>query len=161
MFGEGVGRTERALFLGAAMSITAFPMMARIIAEQWLSTSRIGTLLLAAGAIDHALAWCVLVMRFGVMGDSWWIGVLRGGGAFVVEVWLLLRPLMRWAAVGGGATVDWPVLARTLLLMLNFGLERGLISPTVFGVGVVMAVVTSLIATPLFDVLYRGERDAR
>jgi len=57
--------------------------------------------------------------------------------------------------------VDWPVLARTLFLMLNIGLERGLISPTVFGVGVVMAVVTSLIATPLFDVLYRGERDAR
>lgn len=278
MFGEGVGQTEGALFLGAAMSITAFPMMARILAERGLSASRIGTLLLAAGAIDDALAWCILAVLFGVMGESWWIGVLAvgGGGAFVVAVRTLLRPLMRWAAAKGGATLDWPVPARTLsliltllavscwftdavgvhavfgafmlgvgvprgwlsqgllrtlmpvvtvlllplyfvnsglstqltllnsgsvwvvtavvvagacggkilacaaaarlsgegrresfaigammnarglmeLIILNIGLERGLISPTLFTVGVVMAVVTTLIATPLFDALY-------
>lgn len=45
---------EATLFMGAAISITAFPMLARIIYERALSTSPLGTLSLSAGAIDDA-----------------------------------------------------------------------------------------------------------
>jgi Kef-type K+ transport system membrane component KefB len=44
------------LFMGAAMSITAFPMLARIILENGLAKTSLGTLVLAAGSIDDAVA---------------------------------------------------------------------------------------------------------
>jgi Kef-type K+ transport system membrane component KefB len=53
---------EAGLFLGAAIAITAFPMLARIIYERGLSDTALGTLALAAGAIDDAAAWCVLAV---------------------------------------------------------------------------------------------------
>jgi Kef-type K+ transport system membrane component KefB len=55
-FAPGVSRTEAVLFLGASMSITAFPMLARIIYERGLSGTSLGTLALAAGSLDDAAA---------------------------------------------------------------------------------------------------------
>ena len=53
---------EAVLFLGAAISITAFPMLARIIYERGMTGTPLGTLALSAGAIDDAAAWCVLAI---------------------------------------------------------------------------------------------------
>lgn len=67
LFGPGVGRTTACLFLGAAMSITAFPVLARIIADRGLTGSPLGTLVLSAGALDDLVAWAVvsaLVWKF-------------------------------------------------------------------------------------------------
>jgi Kef-type K+ transport system membrane component KefB len=61
---------EGALFLGAAIAITAFPMLARIISERGLSGTPLGTLTLAAGAIDDAAAWCVLAIVLASFGAS-------------------------------------------------------------------------------------------
>jgi Kef-type K+ transport system membrane component KefB len=69
-FTPGVGVGQAVLFLGAAMSITAFPMLARIIDEQRLTGTRLGTLVLAAGSIDDAAAWCLLAVVIATMGGS-------------------------------------------------------------------------------------------
>ncbi len=53
---------EAFLFLGAAIAMTAFPMLARIIYERGLTGTALGTLVLAAGAIDDAAAGCVLAL---------------------------------------------------------------------------------------------------
>ncbi len=53
---------QAAMFMGAAIAITAFPMLARIIYERGLSGTSLGTLALAAGAIDDAAAWSVLAL---------------------------------------------------------------------------------------------------
>jgi Kef-type K+ transport system membrane component KefB len=50
------------LFVGASISITAFPMLARILHERGLAGTRLGTLTLAAGSIDDAIAWCLLAL---------------------------------------------------------------------------------------------------
>jgi Kef-type K+ transport system membrane component KefB len=50
------------LFLGAAIAITAFPMLARIIHERGITGTALGTLALSAGAVDDAAAWCVLAL---------------------------------------------------------------------------------------------------
>lgn len=55
-----VSFTAFALFLGAAMSITAFPVLARIITENNLQSSRLGTLALTCAAVDDVTAWCLL-----------------------------------------------------------------------------------------------------
>lgn len=49
-----------ALFIGISMSITAFPVLARIIQEKGHSKTHLGTLALASAAIDDVTAWCLL-----------------------------------------------------------------------------------------------------
>jgi Kef-type K+ transport system membrane component KefB len=44
------------------------------------------------------------------------------------------------------------------LIILNIGLERGIITPTLFTIMVMMALVTTLMASPLFELVYSGER---
>ncbi|MBD2390008.1 MULTISPECIES: cation:proton antiporter [Aphanizomenon] len=55
-----------ALFLGAAMSITAFPVLARIITENNLQGTRLGTLALTCAAVDDVTAWCILAVAIAV-----------------------------------------------------------------------------------------------
>jgi Kef-type K+ transport system membrane component KefB/nucleotide-binding universal stress UspA family protein len=63
---EAVSFTAFALFLGAAMSITAFPVLARIITENNLQGTRLGTLALTCAAVDDVTAWCVLAVAIAV-----------------------------------------------------------------------------------------------
>jgi Kef-type K+ transport system membrane component KefB len=52
--------TSFALFMGAAMSITAFPVLARILAERNMLNSRLGTVVIACAAVDDVTGWCIL-----------------------------------------------------------------------------------------------------
>ena len=63
---DGVSFTAFALFLGAAMSITAFPVLARILTENNLQNSRLGTLALTCAAVDDVTAWCLLALAIAV-----------------------------------------------------------------------------------------------
>ncbi len=49
-----------ALFMGVAMSVTAFPVLARILAERQLFQTRLGSVVLACAAVDDVTAWCIL-----------------------------------------------------------------------------------------------------
>src|SRR4029434_4789627 len=89
---------EAMLFLAAAMSITAFPMLARIIYERSLTGPALGTLALAAGCIDDAVAWCVLAIALASFGGGPVVAVAAiGGGALYAVVMLTLR----WAPPAG------------------------------------------------------------
>lgn len=57
---ESVAFTNFALFMGAAMSITAFPVLARILTERNALGSRLGTLAIACAAVDDVTGWCIL-----------------------------------------------------------------------------------------------------
>jgi len=67
-----------ALFMGAAMAITAFPVLARILAETGIAGSTLGALAIACAAIDDVTAWCVLAVVVAV--------VKSGGIAHVAQV---------------------------------------------------------------------------
>lgn len=110
---------EAVLFLGAAMSITAFPMLARIIYERGLTGSALGTLALAAGAAGDAAAWCVLaivVASFGA-GPLVAIKAIGGGIAYAVLVLTLGR---RWLSPLGPATEAAGELTPALLGLTLF-----------------------------------------
>jgi Kef-type K+ transport system membrane component KefB len=103
LFSTDASRFHATLFMGAAMAITAFPMLARIIHERGLSHTSLGTLSLSAGAIDDAAAWCVLAVvlaSFGA-GNGVAITAIVGGIAFATFMLLvapkLLAPLGRLA----------------------------------------------------------------
>ena len=64
-----------ALFMGIAMSITAFPVLARILEDRAMSQSRLGSIALACAAIDDVTAWCILAFVIAVVKAS---GVAAG-----------------------------------------------------------------------------------
>ena len=57
---DSVSFTNFALFMGAAMSITAFPVLARILDERNMLGSRLGTVAIACAAVDDVTGWCIL-----------------------------------------------------------------------------------------------------
>lgn len=89
-----------ALFLGAAMSITAFPVLARIITENNLQGTRLGTLALTCAAVDDVTAWCILavaiaVARHGSIDQQAVLTIIESivyiGFMFTVGRWFLKR----------------------------------------------------------------------
>jgi Kef-type K+ transport system membrane component KefB len=62
--------TSFALFMGVAMSITAFPVLARIINDRGLAQTPLGTLALACAAVDDVTAWCLLALIVGIAQGS-------------------------------------------------------------------------------------------
>jgi Kef-type K+ transport system membrane component KefB len=95
LFAPGIKGWEAMLFMGAAMSITAFPMLARIIYERGLAGTSLGTLALAAGSMDDAAAWCVLAVVLASFTGNLWIAVLAIGGGLLYAV-LMLAVGRRW-----------------------------------------------------------------
>lgn len=284
-FGGGVTTLQACLFMGAAMAITAFPMLARIIAETGMTGTRLGTIVLGAGAANDGIAWVVMAIVLGTFSSDAGMAVraVVGGLLYVGFVLGVLRPMLRRLAadcVGEGP--QWPIgparfsvvlillalgawftdtigmhavfgafflgvamprgpfaqhLQRMIgpittgllvplffvysglntavgvlntwalwgmalvvlaaacvgklaacaaaarlsgepwraslavgalmnarglmeLIILNIGLEKGIITPTMFTIGVVMAIATTLMATPLFNLIYGRARAA-
>ncbi len=122
LFSASVTTGQATLFLGACIAITAFPMLARIVHERGLSNSALGTLALAAGAVDDAGAWIVLAIVLASMGagSSLAISAIVGGIAFVILMVTvgrkLLRPL-RTIAEREGA-ISQTLLAITLCVLM-------------------------------------------
>lgn len=273
-FSAQVTLPQAMLFTGAAIATTAFPMLARIIAERGIAKTSLGTLALTAGATDDAIAWCILAVVIAVFdtnpvlavtavvgGLVYAVGVLTAGrrllptlvrpgrtitdstlvvvlllivagawftntvgihsifGGFILGVAMprqaefadrlreKLQPVVRnlllplffvysglntqiglvntptlWVLAGlvlvvavlGKGVACWSAAwlngvphrealaigslmnARGLmeLILLNIGLQAGVITPTMFTIFVLMAIVTTLMATPLFELCY-------
>lgn len=62
---NGVSFTVFALFCGVAMSVTAFPVLARILNDLGMASSRIGVLAISCAAVDDVTAWCLLALVIG------------------------------------------------------------------------------------------------
>ncbi len=275
-FSASVKLWEAMLFVGSAMSITAFPMLARILYEKGIAGTALGTLSLAAGSIDDACAWCLLAIVVASFSGSFSIAAFAIGGGilYALAICFVVRPLVAGlerkareqqglapAQLGGifvllmlgcwytdyvgiyavfgaflmGIAMPRGVVSKELcskieplttnlllplffiysglntrldllispalagvtvlvigcacagkgvacwltaramgeapreamavgalmnarglmeLILLNIGLERGLITPTLFSVMVIMAIVTTLMASPLFELVY-------
>ena len=88
------GRLAFALFMGTAMSITAFPVLARILSGNGLIRTPIGGLALACAALDDVLAWSLLaavVAIAGGRGDPWRVILVVPFAAVLLTI---VRPLL-------------------------------------------------------------------
>ncbi|MDG4808044.1 cation:proton antiporter [Micromonospora sp. WMMD1120] len=87
---DGVSLGVSAAFVGVALAITAFPMLARIITERGLAGTRFGLLALASGAIDDAVAWILLAVVLAFASGAAGPALVTAGGAvlFAVALWL-------------------------------------------------------------------------
>jgi len=120
LFAEKVRLYEASLFLGAAIAITAFPMLARIIHERGLAGTSLGTLALTAGAFDDAAAWCILAIVLASFGGSWMgaYAAIGGGAAFALFMIFAGGKLLRRLAAGLNPHTPLPtsVLATVMVL---------------------------------------------
>jgi Kef-type K+ transport system membrane component KefB len=270
--------TNFALFMGVAMSITAFPVLARILTDRGMTSSELGVIALTCAAADDVTAWCLLALVVGVAQAELrnallvvalaavfiavmfavvrplaagiaarpalrapgrdaialtlgcmllsalateWIGIHAIFGAFLFGVviphdsplartlverletlvvilllpaffaltgmqtqitlvsgvaeWLICGMVIAVATIGKFAGsvaaarftgMDWRTAASLGILMntrglmalivLNIGLNMGIISPTLFAMMVIMAVVTTVATTPILDLIGNG-----
>ncbi|KAK3821247.1 MAG: Sodium/hydrogen exchanger family-domain-containing protein [Benniella sp.] len=91
-----VGFGQFLLFLGVAMAITAFPVLARILAEQKLLTTKVGFLTICAGAVDDIVAWVLLALVVSIINSESTITplyVILLTIAWIVFLVLVVRPL--------------------------------------------------------------------
>ncbi|EQB34209.1 cation:proton antiporter [Sphingobium ummariense] len=120
LFTPGISQANATLFMGACIALTAFPMLARIINENGLANSALGTLSLTAGAFDDAASWCVLAIVLATFGAGPGVAIVAiGGGLLYVAFMLLfgrrlLAPLGR--AVERRGEMSTQILAITLML---------------------------------------------
>jgi Kef-type K+ transport system membrane component KefB len=121
-FSHEVVMWEAMLFLGAAIAITAFPMLARIIFERGLTGTSLGTLALAAGSTDDAISWCILAVVLAVFKQNAWIAILAvvGGGLYAAITLLVGRRLLSRLGTmterHGG--ISGPMLVIVLMLVM-------------------------------------------
>ena len=119
LFAEGISTANATLFMGACIALTAFPMLARIINEQGLANTSLGTLTLTAGAFDDAASWCVLALVLAAFGAGPGVAVLAIGGGILWAAFVLLfgkkllAPLGRMVERDGH--MSHTVLALTLI----------------------------------------------
>ncbi|WP_310426891.1 cation:proton antiporter [Chamaesiphon sp. VAR_48_metabat_135_sub] len=126
---NSVSFTAFTLFLGAAMSITAFPVLARIITENNLQNTRLGTLALTCAAVDDVTAWCLLALAIAVTRTNSMVGAV---------------PIIIYSVVYIGAMLT---VGRWLLNILSTYYDRtGKLSQLMLA-GIYMAVVSSALIT--------------
>ncbi|MDB5102456.1 MAG: sodium:proton symporter [Fibrobacteres bacterium] len=98
----GVKLPAFALFMGISMSITAFPVLARIIGERGLSATILGTTAMASAAVDDVTAWILLALVIAVARSqslATAAGVALSAFAFTMVMLFLIRPFAaRWLA---------------------------------------------------------------
>ncbi|CAM6112024.1 unnamed protein product [Calypogeia fissa] len=89
------------VFMGVAMSITAFPVLARILAERKLLRTDVGQMAMSAAAVNDVSAWILLALAIALRGTGSGtvaIWVLLCGLAFVIFMFLVVKPFMTWVA---------------------------------------------------------------
>jgi Kef-type K+ transport system membrane component KefB len=92
--------TSFALFMGAAMAITAFPVLARILTDRGLDKTELGGMALSCAAADDVTAWCLLALVVGVAQSkvSTAASVLGWATAFIALMFLAARPVLGYVA---------------------------------------------------------------
>ena len=129
--------TSFSLFLGVAMAITAFPVLARILGDRgWIRTGP-GVTALGAAAVGDVVAWCLLALVVGVakeqVGDA--LGVVLWAAMFVAGMILVVRPVVnRYVRTHGMGAPSPGVIAIVLVGVLLAALAtEGIGIHAVFG----------------------------
>lgn len=128
-----VSFTSFALFMGVAMSITAFPVLARILTDRGMAATELGVVALTCAAADDVTAWCLLAFVVGVaqaqVQGALVVTVLAI--VFIATMFLVVRPLVaRHLSRSGGRAPGRESVALALVCMLLSALTTEWIGST-------------------------------
>jgi Kef-type K+ transport system membrane component KefB len=87
----GINFLSFSLFIGIAMSITAFPVLARIIQERGISKTKLGTIVITCAAIDDITAWCILAAVIAIVKAGSFVSSLYTIALAIVYIIFMLR----------------------------------------------------------------------
>ncbi len=95
---DGISFMAFALFIAIAMSITAFPVLARIVQERGLQKTKLGTIVITCAAADDITAWCILaaviaIVKAGSFTSSVYVIVMAI--AYVLLMIKIIRPFLK------------------------------------------------------------------
>lgn len=112
-----------ALFSGVAMSITAFPVLARIVQERGINKTKLGTIALTCAAADDVSAWCILAALIAFVKAGTFINGLYTIGLSIVYVVImikLVRPFLERISEKHSAaeSISRPVVAIFFLVLI-------------------------------------------
>ena len=119
--GEGAPKLPFILFMGTAMSATAFPVLARILTDRGLTHTRVGVVAIACAAFSDLTAWCLLAVvtviarPAGTQIPLHW--TVAGLAAYFVAMTGLVRPMLR-RFLPAGATPDLGRFGGVMILVL-------------------------------------------
>ena len=123
------------LFMGVAMSITALPILGRMMVEMKISRTRVGTVTITSAAVDDAVGWILLAAvsalvqsRFNILHSAGMIGLTIAFGAVMLFV---VRPAMRWwiarTLARGRGDLSLNALAVVLIVLFACAIATNLI----------------------------------
>lgn len=122
--GPDVSRLTFMMFVGLALAVTAFPVLARVLADHGWERSDLGVLALGCAAVGDLLAWCLLAGVVGLAESRLQgaVPVLIGSLAFVTLMWFVGRPLLArlikpWEQPGGEPP-SWATMLFFILVLL-------------------------------------------
>ncbi|XP_031497606.1 cation/H(+) antiporter 19-like [Nymphaea colorata] len=145
---KGVSGPSFLVFMGVALSITAFPVLARILAELKLLTTDVGRMAMSAAAVNDVAAWILLALAIALSSSgkspliSLWVLLL--GIAFVAFAVAIVRPALGWMArrCADGEPVKEIYICATLTLVLAMGFVTDMIGiHALFGAFIVGLIV--------------------
>lgn len=120
---DGIEFLSFALFLGIAMSITAFPVLARIVQERGIHKTRLGTVVITCAAADDITAWCILAAVIAIVKAGSFISAFYIIGLafiYVLGMIFVIRPFLK--RVGDlhatRENLSKPIVAIFLLILL-------------------------------------------
>ncbi len=117
----GIQFISYALFVGISMSITAFPVLARIIQERGLSKTNLGTIAITCAAADDVTAWCILALVIAVVkaGSVWSaLYTILLAIAYVLLMLKVVRPFLRKPRQVSGTHIPVSALATYLIVLV-------------------------------------------
>lgn len=137
-----------ALFVGVSMSITAFPVLARIISERRMLKRPLGALALSAAAVDDVSAWFLIALATAVASAGSGVAVLETIGwaaVFCLGMAFLVRPVMARAAVAYDEAGRVP---GTWITIIFAGVLLAAITTETIGIAVIFGAFAMGIAMP-------------
>lgn len=95
---EGVKFLSFSLFMGIAMSITAFPVLARIVQERGLHKTKLGAIAITCAAADDITAWCLLAVVIAIVKAGTFVSslyIIALAALYVIAMLLVVKPFLK------------------------------------------------------------------
>lgn len=163
--GLTVPKVPFVLFIGASMSVTAFPVLARILADRDMFRTPLGAMALACAAVDDILAWSLLAVVVAIANSSGMggVGVIGDAGstivlsiAFCALMFFVVKPLLKRLVSMRASHAQFPPVILTVVLigiLLSSWATEAIGIHTIFGAFIFGAIMPREESQELFDEL--------
>lgn len=120
---EGVEFLSFSLFMGIAMSITAFPVLARIVQERGIHKTKLGAIVITCAAADDITAWCLLAVVIAIVKAGDFVGslyVISLALVYVMVMIFIVKPFLKRIGdlYGSKDSIGKPVMAIFFLILI-------------------------------------------